>query len=256
MFRTKRIVRELLFLFLSVLCAIFLCIFLLFLGRSAEQRQLEGMTERNFCAAHIYENLLDMENAVREGGGDEASYRENSRRLGENLKSMEAMAADSELLTEYVQRIDGFRRSEERLWQEADGREAAAAVLELLQEQKTCAQKLIDENFRVSSQKYLEDMRVMDRQRLTGWVCVAVILVAAMCLMLSRLRQIMDTFEENKRVARCLTEQQWDAEDVKMTPYSDLNELSQAINEMKREIAYHARRAELKQKQDKGSVDQ
>ena len=48
MFRTKRIVRELLFLFLSVLCAIFLCIFLLFLGRAAEQRQLEGMTERNF----------------------------------------------------------------------------------------------------------------------------------------------------------------------------------------------------------------
>lgn len=253
MFRTKRIVRELFFLFLSVLCAILLSITLLFLSRSAEQKQLARMTERNFCAAYIYENLLGMENALRAGGADGAGgdlYLENSRDLAENIKCMAAMAADSQLLMEYVERIDGFSRRQEQLWRETGGEEALVSVLKLLPEQKICAQNLIDENFRVSSDQYLEDMRVMDRQRLTVWVCVAVILVAAMILMLGRLRQIMDTFGENKRVARSLMEHRWDVEDVKMTPYSDLNELSEAINGMKREIARHAFRAELKQKQE------
>lgn len=82
------------------------------------------MTERNFCAAHIYENLLGMEHALGAGGsqaGRGEAYREQSGRLEQNLQAMAVMAADSERLIGYVQQIDGFQRSQERLWRETDG---------------------------------------------------------------------------------------------------------------------------------------
>jgi len=69
-----------------------------------------------------------------------------------------------------------------------------------------------------------------------------------MIMMTGRLRQIMDTFRENKRVARSLMAHEWDVEDVKLGPYADLNELSEAINEMKREIVHYARQVDPKEK--------
>ena len=42
-------------------------------------------------------------------------------------------------------------------------------------------------------------MRVIDRQRLTVWGCVAVILFSGMILMFNRLRQLPDALEENLR---------------------------------------------------------
>ena len=73
------------------------------------------MTERNFCAAHIYENLLGMEHALGAGGsqaGRGEAYREQSGRLEQNLQDMAVMAVDSERLIGYVQQIDGFQRSQ------------------------------------------------------------------------------------------------------------------------------------------------
>ena len=202
MFRTKRAVRELLILFLVMLCAILLSGVLLVLNRSSEQKQLKHMTERNFCAAHIYENLLGLEHALGAGGsqaGRGEAYREQSGRLEQNLQDMAVLAADSERLIGYVQQIGDFQRRQERLWRETDGDQAVSASLELLEQQKLCAQNLIDENFRVSSEKYLEDMRVIDRQRLTVWGCVAVILFSGMILTFNRLRQLTEAVEENLR---------------------------------------------------------
>ena len=42
-------------------------------------------------------------------------------------------------------------------------------------------------------------MRVIDRQRLTVWGCVAVILFSGMILTFNRLRQLTEAVEENLR---------------------------------------------------------
>lgn len=253
MLKKKRIVRELLYIFLSVLCAILLSLSLLFLSRTTEKDSLDRMAERNTQAAAVYEELLGIESELRAytATGDEAqlqAYRDHSRQLRSNLDDLSRSASENQEVMGYINHMESFCDRQARLWDQEDTDQAVAGVLEMLPDQKVAAQILVDENFRVSAAAYMEEMRVTDRQKLSAWTCIVVILIAAMIMMTSRLHQIMETFRENKRVARSLMAHEWDVEDVKLGPYEDLNELSEAINEMKREIVHYARQVDPKEK--------
>lgn len=253
MLKKKRIVRELLYIFLSVLCAILLSLSLLFLSRTTEKDSLDRMAERNTRAAAVYEELLGIESELRAYSvtGDETqlqAYREHSRQLRSNLNDLSQSASENQEVMGYINHMESFCDRQAQLWDQEGADQAVAGVLEMLPDQKVAAQILMDENFRVSAAAYMEEMRVTDRQKLSAWTCIVVILIAAMIMMISRLHQIMETFRENKRVARSLMAHDWDVEDVKLGPYEDLNELSGAINEMKREIVHYARQVDPKGK--------
>lgn len=253
MLKKKRIVRELLYIFLSVLFAILLSLSMLFLSRKTENECLDRMADRNTRAAAVYEELLGIESELRAyaATGDEVqlqAYQEHSHQLRLNLNGLLESASDSQEVMGYINHMESFCDRQAQLWDQEGTDQAVAGVLEMLPDQKVAAQILIDENFRVSAAAYMEEMRVTDRQKLSAWTCIVVILVAAMIMMTGRLRQIMDTFRENKRVARSLMAHEWDVEDVKLGPYADLNELSEAINEMKREIVHYARQVDPKEK--------
>ena len=226
---------------------------MLFLSRKTENECLDRMADRNTRAAAVYEELLGIESELRAyaATGDEVqlqAYQEHSHQLRLNLNGLLESASDSQEVMGYINHMESFCDRQAQLWDQEGTDQAVAGVLEMLPDQKVAAQILIDENFRVSAAAYMEEMRVTDRQKLSAWTCIVVILVAAMIMMTGRLRQIMDTFRENKRVARSLMAHEWDVEDVKLGPYADLNELSEAINEMKREIVHYARQVDPKEK--------
>ena len=247
MFKDKLIVRELLIIFATILFAVIVSAGMLFFSRKEEKRQLEQMLEHNTCAGNIYEELIGMEESLRNvqinGEEDQLDlYREHAGRLHENLQAIETYAAADQKINENVNKIQEFYNYQYGILKQEHSSTAIEQLRDSMPEQIASAKVVVVRTFTDSTRVYTEAMRLADRTQLTVWGCTAAILISGMFLIMGRLSRVAETFCENRRIAEALKAHKWDVEDAKLGPYSDLNELTTAINKMKHEIAGYAGR--------------
>ncbi len=252
MFKDKQIVRELFIIAATILFAVMISVGMLFLSRNESRKQLERMMEHNTCAGNIYESLIGMEESLRsvQANGEKEldRYQEHAGRLYENLQVIEQYAAADQRISENVHKIQEFYNYQDGILKQGHSRHTIGQLQENMPEQISSAKVVVVQTFADSTRVYTEAMRLTDRTQLTVWGCIAAILISGIFLIAGRLRWVMEALKENQRIAEALMVHKWDAEDIKPGPYSDLNQLSAAVNQMKHEIAGYARRLDQKEK--------
>lgn len=253
MFKEKQMIRELFIILATILFAVLVSVGLLSLNRSEGKQQLKRMMEHNACAGNIYADLIGMEESLRsiqESGEEEQleRYREHVGHLHENLQIIEEYAAADQSIHENVRKIQEFYNYQDGILKQEHSRSTIVQLQEFMPEQISSAKVVVVQTLADSTRVYTEAMRLIDRTQLTVWGCIVAILVSGMMMIAGRLGRVMEALEENRRVAEALTAHEWDAEDVKLGAYSDLNKLSAAMNQMKHEIAGYARRLDPREK--------
>lgn len=253
MFKDKRIVHELIIIFATIVFAILVSVGMLFLNRREGRQQLELMMEHNTCAGNIYEDLIGMEESLRcvQANGTEDQldvYREHAGQLYANLQIIEKYAGADQRISENVRKIQEFYNYQDGILKQGQSLNTVMQLRESIPGQIANAKVLVVRTFADSTRIYTEAMRLIDRTQLTVWGCIAAILAAGMFLIADRVGRVMEALEENRRIAEALTAHKWEVEDARQWPYSDLNELSTAVNQMKHEIAAYARRQDPNQR--------
>ena len=245
----KSIVREILMIFLMILCAVICALCMYFYISMREEQLYRQLNDKNICASKVYLELDNMEvkiNAYSRTMDENylEDFYKSSSQLSERLQELKQISAAYQPVMDYVRRIGSFNDYQMELWKDretADLYQLINYVRTSIPVQKVESQNMIVENSSLAFQDCIRQTEFLGRLRVIVWILIILILTGCSILMVKRLEKIISALRENQEIAKSLTEHKWDVPDVPVGYYSELDELSLAMNQMKHEIIHYIR---------------